>query len=205
MLLQSPLSAVTAAVDGDVLAALAGANDSFTLSRLHHLIPHRSREGLRRALQRLEEQGVVDRRAAGTTHTYSLNREHLAAPAILELASLQARLLERLQETLRAWSPRPVFAAVFGSAARGTMTPSSDIDLFLVHPGDDDFSWHADLDALSLSAQRWTGNAVNILVMTSEEIRGAREEEPVLRDIARGGLPVLGTTFGFNRLIRAGR
>lgn len=203
MLLQSPLSVVTAAVDGDVLTALASAKDSFTLSRIHHLIPHRSREGLRRALQRLEEQGIVDRHAAGTTHTYSLNREHLAAPAILELASLHSRLLERLRETLEVWSPRPVFAAMFGSAARGTMTPSSDIDLFLVHPGDDDASWHADLDALSGSARRWTGNAVNTLVMTSEEIRGAREKEPVLRDIAREGLPVLGTMSGFNRLIGA--
>lgn len=203
MLLQSPLSAVTAAVDGDVLAALAGANDSFTLSRLQHMIPHRSREGLRRALLRLEEQGIVDRHVAGTTHTYSLNREHLAAPAILELASSRARLLERLREALQAWSPPPVYAAVFGSAARGTMRPSSDIDLFLVHPGDDDLSWHADLDALSDSARRWTGNAVNTLVMSSEEIRGAREEEPVLSDIAREGLPVLGTTSGFNRLIGA--
>lgn len=201
MLLHSPFHVVTSAVDGDVLAALAGATERFTLTRLQVLVPHRSRAGLRRALHRLVEQGIVNLRTAGTTHTYSLNREHLAAPAILELASLRHRLLERLRDTLSGWSPCPTFSALFGSAARGTMESSSDIDLFIVHPGDDTSGWDPGIDDLASSAQRWTGNAVNILVMTDEEIRGARDAEPVLSDIARDGLPVLGTMSSFTRHI----
>lgn len=187
--------------DGDVLTALAGAEDRFTLSRLESLIPHRSREGLRQALRRLVDEGIVDRQVAGTTHTYSLNRQHLAAPSIIELASLQTRFVERLRETLQGWSPQPIFAAVFGSSARGTMTPTSDIDLILIHPDSDTSAWEADVDALALSAQRWTGRPMNILVMAREEVRDARHEEPVLQDIARDGLPVLGTMSSFVRLI----
>ena len=40
--------------------------------------------------------------------------------------------MERLRETIRGWRPRPVYACVFGSAARGDGGPDSDIDLLVV-------------------------------------------------------------------------
>lgn len=158
MLLHSPLTTITPTVDGDVLAALAGAEDWFTTARLHVLIPDRSREGIRRALSRLAEQGVVDVLVAGSTRTYQLNRDHLAAPAITALASMKAALLDRLRWQLEQWIPAPMFAGVFGSAATGVMSTSSDIDLFLLHPGESPSGWDEALDALTTQARRWTGN-----------------------------------------------
>lgn len=205
MLLHSPLSVVTPSVDGDVLTALAAAEDEFTLSRLHSLAPHRSRDGLRRALARLSDQGIVDVRAVGTSHAYSLNREHLASPSILELTAMKSRFLERVHGELVQWTPPPIFAAMFGSAPRGAMETSSDIDLFLLHPGEDAEEWGEVLDELSRRAQRWTGNAVNILTMTVREVHGAGVAEPVLRDVSRDGIPILGTPRDFRRLIGESR
>src|SRR5262249_54546767 len=47
-------------------------------------------------------------------------------------AGLRLALWEHLRATLAGWNPRPVYACVFGSAARGDGDASSDIDLLLV-------------------------------------------------------------------------
>lgn len=205
MLLHSPLSTVTPTVDADVLTVLAGADDWFTVSRIHGLTPNRSREGIRKTLVRLSDQGVVDSATAGSTRSYRLNREHLAAPAILELASLRTILFTRLTAVLEGWSPRPMFAAVFGSAARGIMSPTSDIDLFLLHPGSDTSDWDALVDDLTDRAGRWTGNTVNPLILTRDEAQASSSTEPVVTDIAEVGIPLLGSFSRFRRLAGAAR
>jgi predicted nucleotidyltransferase len=50
------------------------------------------------------------------------------------LSGLRLELWKRLRDTLGTWNPKPVYACVFGSAARQDGDASSDIDLLLVHP-----------------------------------------------------------------------
>jgi hypothetical protein len=54
-----PLEVVTPTVDGDVLAVLADAATAFTAGQVHHLSGRRTVDGIRNALNRLAEQGVV--------------------------------------------------------------------------------------------------------------------------------------------------
>ncbi|WP_159440528.1 nucleotidyltransferase domain-containing protein [Tersicoccus phoenicis] len=72
---------------------------------------------------------------AGRASLYRLNREHLAAPAIIELARLGDTLRERIAERIEGWAEQPVYAALFGSGARGEMTAASDLDLFILRSG----------------------------------------------------------------------
>jgi len=77
---------------------------------------------------------------------HELNREHLAAPVAVMLSGLRLELWKRLRGTLGAWNPKPVYACVFGSAARGDGDSRGDIDLLLVHaplPGESDPSRRA--------------------------------------------------------------
>lgn len=201
MLLHAPLRTITPTLDADILSVLAGAENWFTVSQLHALIPGRSREGIRNALARLVEQGIVDTLPLGSMRSHRLNREHLAAPAILELAGLRSVFIDRLRTELDLWSPRPEFAAIFGSATLGRMTPVSDIDLFLLHPGPSISSWDRAVDVLAEQATRWTGNAVHPLIMTTTETDGAGEAEPVLHDIADHGVLLLGSATAFRQLI----
>lgn len=201
MLLHAPLRTITPTLDGDVLTILAGADDWFTVSQVHALIPGRSREGVRRTLARLSEQGVVDTITLGSMHSHRFNREHLAAQAVSELVGLRRAFFDRLRTELGQWSPRPEFAAIFGSAAQGRMDPSSDVDLFLLHPGSNTADWDEAVDDLAERATRWTGNAMHPLVMTTAEVDGAGQAEPVLEDIADHGAPLLGSGRSFRRLI----
>jgi Nucleotidyltransferase domain len=89
---------------------------------------------------RYRSQMAASRRSAfrrsatemGRNRVHELNREHVAAPVAEALAGLRLVLWKRFRSTLGSWNPKPVYACVFGSAARGDGDVHSDIDLLLV-------------------------------------------------------------------------
>jgi predicted nucleotidyltransferase len=202
MELGHPLAVVTPTLDGDVLTLLAQQDASFTTGQLHRLLPSYSEEGIRKVLRRLSRQGIVDAERVGNAYSYRLNRDHLAAGPLIELAQLPRRLLQLLEERLASWSHRPRYAAIFGSAARGTMTPDSDLDLFLVRddgtPAD---AWEAQVTELAADVSRWTGNDTRPLEYALSELSDA-DSDPVLHDVLRDGLTVAGSRAWFSRQLR---
>lgn len=197
-----PLAVVTPTLDGDVLAVLALAETTFTTGQLHRVLGQHSEDGLRRALKRLVKQGIVVDFVAGNAHLYQLNRDHLAAAAILELASLPQRFRQRLEDVLKSWDPAPVHAAVFGSAARRTMRGDSDIDLLVIRPNGADERWEDQVSALTVAATAWTGNEVRVLEYGEAEVRGLGNEEPVLSSIAAEGITVAGRPTWLRNILR---
>jgi DNA-binding transcriptional ArsR family regulator len=137
---------VTPTLDGPVLAVLAQAGKPLTAGEVAARTPRGSEIGVRRSLARLVEQGIVRAEEMGRNRVHELNREHLAASAAELLSGLRLELWRRLRSTLTAWNPKPVYACVFGSAARGDGDVQSDIDLLLVHlplPGERDPRRHS--------------------------------------------------------------
>jgi predicted nucleotidyltransferase len=193
MELNRPLAAVTPTLDGDVLAVLAGFDGTFTTGQLHRVLGRHSEEGIRKVLRRLVRQGVVHADRVGNAFAYRFNRDHLAADYIIGLSDLRGKLLERIGSALESWQIRPRYAAVFGSAARGSMTVESDIDLVLVRPDDaDEDRWALQVDSLAADVSRWTGNDARILEFTVTEVATRGRDEPVLSDVVRDGLTVAG-------------
>lgn len=134
-------------------------------------------------LHRLTDQGIVQARSAGGVLLFSLNRDHLAFPAIAQLTELRSLLWERLREAIARWSLPPVYATVFGSAARGDGDERSDIDLLVVRPDDldgDDSAWVGQLDELRQRIRAWTGNDAQIVELSVRELRRARHEPTLL-------------------------
>jgi hypothetical protein len=129
-----PTRAITPTLDGPVLAVLAQAGRPLTVGEIAGRAARGSEIGIRRSVARLVEQGIVTATQMGRNQVHQLNREHVAAPAAELLAGLRLELWKRLRETIRGWRPRPIYACVFGSAARGDGDSESDIDLLVVHP-----------------------------------------------------------------------
>lgn len=203
MELQRPFAAVTSSLDGDVLAVLARTDVPFTTGQVHRLVTSASQEGIRHVLKRLTRQGIVLADRVGNAYTYRLNHEHLAAEHVVGLANLMNTLLARLTIELDAWDPKPVYAAVFGSAARGTMTARSDLDLLLVRSaGADERQWDAQVHALAETVTRWTGNDARPLQIDEADMP---PDEPVLRDVLAHGLTVAGTHDWLARRLRRAR
>lgn len=202
MQLHRPLAVVTPTLDADVLAVLARHDTPFTTGGLHRLLGSHSEEGIRKVLHRLTRQGIVDAQRAGPAYLYRFNRDHLAAPAVAELANLAAAFLVRLERRLADWQAPPVYAAVFGSAATGAMTPQSDLDLLLVHADDVPRDvWDEQVGALLADITRWTGNDAQLLEFAAGRLAGARDE-PVLGDVLEHGLTVAGDRGWFGRTVR---
>lgn len=160
-----PIRAVVSTLDGPVLAVLARTTRPLTGREVHRLTETGSANGVRLALGRLADQGIVTAEQRAAAVFYEANREHLAWPAIEILAGLRHTLLERLRDELVSWRCQPLHAALFGSAARGSGDADSDIDVLIVRPDDvdeDNPTWTGQLDLLRDQVQRWTGNRCQI-------------------------------------------
>lgn len=211
MQLNKPFATVTPTLDGDVLAVLASADVTFTVSQIQRILTTVSGEGIRKVLTRLTAQGVVLNDQVGRTNTYRLNTEHLAAEPIMALSRLTSIFLDRLEAHLEGWGRDLKYAAVFGSAATGRMTLNSDIDLFLVracapeldgHDEDPDL-WQQQLTELARLVTAWTGNDARVVEYTEHDLAAAASAgEPLLRDVATQGLTVAGTRAWFNTQLR---
>jgi hypothetical protein len=150
-------------------------------------------------LNRLTEHGLVDRVEAGRALLFTLNREHLAAPAVVVLAGLRIELQERLRAAFEGWDPVPLHASLFGSTARGDGDTSSDIDLFIVRPvglSDEDPRWQAQRDDLATRIHRWTGNRAGIAEVSEEELeRLRRNEPPIVAELRSDAIDLHGATI----------
>ena len=207
MELDRPLRVVTSTLDGDVLRVLALAETEFTPPEIHRLVGAHSIAGIRKGLERLVLQGIVLQKGAGKGSLYQLNRDHLAAGAVIELSRMKEVLLVRLRKELDEWEIRSDYAALFGSAARNDMQPDSDIDFFVVRPGDveaDDDVWSEQLYEFEKTVRRWTGNSTNVLELgRTEVLEAAGNEDPVLVAISEEGIRIQGPA-GFLRRKLAG-
>ncbi|GAC1404379.1 MAG: hypothetical protein NVSMB52_18200 [Chloroflexota bacterium] len=176
-----PYKVLSPSLDSDVLNVLAGTSRPLTGREVSRLVGRMSHSGVREVLNRLSLHGLVHRQEAGRALLFTLNREHLAAPAVTILAGMQAELLRRLRQRIENWNVAPVHASIFGSAARGDGNVRSDIDLFIVRPKDiDDHNpaWREQIDDLAIRVRDWTGNHAAITEVAEMEILRLREEEP---------------------------
>ena len=183
MNLTRPHAAIVPTLDADVLTVLAASARPMTGREVARLVRRGSADGVRKALQRLATQGVVDVDEAGRALLYGLNRDHIAAPVVDALVALRGELYRRLREELTSWAIPAAHVSLFGSAARGEGDTASDIDLFVVRRDDvpeDDPAWQEQLDRLARNVQRWTGNRAGIVEIGESDRSWLLDEEPAI-------------------------
>jgi predicted nucleotidyltransferase len=202
-----PFTVVTPTLDGDVLSALAAADVEFSGRELARRAGHGSAEGIRRAADRLALEGVVLRRVAGGAHLYRLNRDHIAARWIEGLATLPEQLIDRLRTVIAGWAEAASLAFMFGSVARRQAASGSDLDILIVRRrgcDPDSDTWRSQLVHLQEAATALTGNDTRVLEIGEEELGGGRIE-PVLEDVLREGVELLGSRRKLQRLVDSKR
>jgi predicted nucleotidyltransferase len=172
--LSDPTRAVTATLDGTVLAVLAAAGKPLTVGQVAQQAVRGSEIGIRRSLGRLIEQGIVRATLMGRNQVHELNRDHIAASVADTLAGLRNELWRRFRDELTTWRPRPLYACVFGSAARGDGDEASDIDLLLVHPP---FSGEKKPARLTPSVRSQLADALGSAMLSSSELEAQPQWE----------------------------
>ena len=199
MRLSRPFEVITPTVDGDILAVLGRVDGPFSGRQIHRLTGRHSEAGIRKALDRLVEQGIVVRQRVGNSHLHSLNQDHLAAEAVRSLARLRERAFELMTDTLRSWPNPPTLAAVFGSAARQEEAADSDIDVLLVRPSEaEEGTWQQAVSRFVDAISRATGNDVRVLELTCDEL-WAPGNEALRQELQRDVIVLLGSRAVLSR------
>jgi predicted nucleotidyltransferase len=189
-----PYKSVSPTLDGDVLRVLARTTGVLTGREVAALTGRRSHSGVLGALNRLTEHGLVDRVEMNRAYLFTLNREHLAAPAVELLMEMRAELLRRIRGVLDSWEIAPANVSMFGSAARGDGGTASDIDLLVIRPGgvdDDNTTWRTQLADLKDQIRRWTGNYAQIVELADEEFDQLRGDDRAIVAALRSDALVL--------------
>lgn len=191
-----PYAAVAPGIEGDVLAVIAGTTAPLTGRQIAQLARRGTSPSVSKALERLAEHGLVHRQQAGRAYLHTLNRDHVAAPAVELLAGLRAELLRRLRDTLGQWQPAPAHASMFGSTARADGDVSSDIDLLIVRPAgvdEQDPAWVAQVESLGDAVHSWTGNRAGIVELGEADLDQVRRRPPpILAELRADGIDLAG-------------
>ena len=95
--LSSPVSDIVPGVRGAVLAALARLTEPRTGRQIARLAGE-APSSTARVLDDLVDSGLVLLVVGGRDNGYALNREHVAAPAIVALSTLRGELIARLRK-----------------------------------------------------------------------------------------------------------
>ena len=190
------LSVVTPTLDAWVLRAIVQTTRPLSGRQIARLVEHGSLGGVQKTLARLVEQGIVLADVHPSATFFTLNRDHLAARPVIELAELATTLVERLTEFMRSWDVQPQHAYLFGSAAGQDGDTSSDIDILLVHTDDrqePSMTWTQQVDDLAARIRQWTGNEAGILDISAVDLdRMQVNQEAILDSWQRDGILLAG-------------
>jgi predicted nucleotidyltransferase len=162
MHLSHPLASLMSPVEAAAIEVLARADTDFTGRQVARLAGASNPNGIRKAMLRLSQSGIVLLTPEPHATRYRANREHLLWPAI-ELALGARDELERRIALFASHASPGSTVAVYGSVARGDSNPDSDVDLLVIHT-DDTLSEERDRFALELAdrVERWTGNVAQV-------------------------------------------
>jgi predicted nucleotidyltransferase len=193
-----PVQAVIPGTQGRVLAVLAESTAELnlrTVARLARVSPAQAS----RVLPGLVELGLVERREVPPSSLFRLNRQHIAAKAVIELARSHDIALERIATAARNLQVPPASLIIFGSFARREADRHSDIDALIVRPDgvdEDDETWATGLEQWRDVVRSVTGNRVEVIetdrAEATEKLAG---RQSVWRDIATDGVVVHGATL----------
>lgn len=177
--LTNPILTVIPSLEGRVLAILGRTSQPLTGRRIAQLAPDVSHRGVQFALDRLVRTGLVI--ADPSTHAvlYTANERHLLWDAVAALVHVVDEIPQRLRKlirdvvvmTLGEEEAAETAVALFGSVARGTSTPDSDVDLLVVTAYDqsDDYVEGLKFDLIH-DISIATGNACNVYITTRDGI-----------------------------------
>lgn len=182
-----PFGGILPGPRGAVLSILLRTDAALTGRQIHRLLSDTySLWSVQETLRVLARLGLVETQVIGRAGVHKINEEHVA---VSSLRALVDPIADLKQVVAAAAGPQARTVLLFGSIARGESTAASDIDLAVIAPADWDLGTQ-----LADAVKRRLGNACDVLVFTAEEFDDrARDGEPVVSDILRDGVALVGT------------
>lgn len=180
-----PFGGIVPGARGAVLDVLLRTGGSLTGRRVHALVAGRHSLGaVQQALRELERLGITTSETVGRAGVHRINEAHVATAPLRSLRS-PIDMLKRVAEEAASEASAVI---VFGSVARGDADAHSDIDLAVI--ADEGWDGRADL---AKAVHERLGNDCDVLHLTPDELsRTPEDREPVVAEILRDGLALVG-------------
>ena len=180
-----PFGGLVPGARGAVLAVLLRTGAPLTGRRIHALVTGHSLGAVQQAIRDLDRIGVITTETIGRAGVHRINENHEAIAPLRSLASP----IEMLTRVVRDAASGVEAVIVFGSVARGEAHAGSDIDLTVIAPE----AWDGRAD-LQQAVHERLGNDCDVLHLTRKDFARAPEDrEPVVAEILRDGLALVGT------------
>lgn len=197
MNLSSPIESLIPGLRGRVLTAMVRSPRPQSLRELTRRARSTSPSSVKLVLGDLIAVGIVRYALVSkSSQFFELNESHILTGHLRGIDAVKDMVVEVLRNHADSW-PRPPRAVVlFGSVARAEDTAASDIDLLIVWKSDKAPSdgWNADKLRLVEAIYGLTGNSLNIVDLSASGWKEAlASNEPLVVDVARDGISVLGT------------
>ena len=145
-------------------------------------LTHQPLQAAQRELARLEAAGLLTAITEGNRKYYQANRECPIFPEIKSLLMKTVGLGDLFRQHLLEKSGSILVAFIYGSYARGSEEPSSDIDLMVIGR-----ITSRELAKLLAPVRETSGREVNTVCMTPTEFRAkAGKGNSFLGDVVRG-------------------
>ncbi len=187
VLFGEPFGGLIPGARGAVLSVLLRTGAPLTGRQVHGMVSDEySLWSVQQALKALTRLGLVDTQTIGRAGVHTINDGHAAVPHLRALADPIAMLRAAIETSVGSDVEAVI---VFGSVARGEASEGSDIDLAVI--AGPEWDGRADLqDAVATSV----GNGCDVLVFTPSQFQQlARSGEPVVSDIIRDGVALIGS------------
>lgn len=188
-----PFGGIISGARGAVLAVLLRTGTPLTGRQIHGLISDaHGLSSTQVALKSLTQMGLVDSQTIGRAGVHLINEQHSSIAPLRALvdpiAALESAVHEVIDSSVKA-------VILFGSIARAEATSTSDIDLAIIASS----TWDDRVKLQDTIKQR-LGNNCDILVFTEAEFTHlSAKGEPVVADIIRDGVALIGSLPGSKR------
>lgn len=156
------------------------------------------RAGVHKALRRLEETHIIERVGVERSAAYRLTRGHSLSRNVAALFQNEAArsdgLFEAIHSAAKNMSVPPEAVWLFGSAARGSDSPSSDLDIAVVTADVGNATESSDpLETELLSFVAQNGYQLSLIRLTRQDVsRLALEQGEFWKNLLRDAVPIVG-------------
>jgi DNA-binding transcriptional ArsR family regulator len=196
--LSEPGTALAGPLSMVVLRALDGRSLPTSPAQVARVTEGGTPAGVRRALERLSLQGIVNQEELGDRTFYSLNYEHVLYPSIRKALDAPDSFVKLLRTKLNSWTTSPLSAVLFGSAARRDGGVASDVDLLLIRPAMGprirQQKWAPQVHELRSQVYRWTGNHLQVVDWSISALsRAVKHGEDLVDEIDMYGILLAGS------------
>ncbi len=188
MFFGEPFGGLIPGARGAVLSVLLRTGAPLNGRQVHGMVSDKhSLWSVQEALKAWTRLGIVETRTIGRAGVHTINERHMAVAHLRALADPVALLRAAIAKAVGSDVETVI---VFGSIARGEASQHSDVDLAVIAaPGWDGRTGLEDAVRTSV------GNSCDVLVFTASQFQQlAQSGEPVVSDILRDGLALIGST-----------